>query len=319
LTEKPQPTEVTEPPPSQSSEPQASTQPPVETPQINEFEEKYRQMSEKIGESYGLIDGLSDNPVKIKEMADLLATDFNDISPLHLHKMGWIEQNSFPGASQRDMESAYEEYVQNKFFGLDESDPNFGLSGLNLIEFKRTVETARTSGIQKQGKVKEELANLKSVQGELNNQQPPLSQEEAAKLQEFYLKQFEQVKVDYTQLGIPSEAATLLEPNLFKEFQSKFLDTAAKSPSLGLEEYFPQDANGQATVNFSKLMQDRFLVENFPILAKKLVEYGESVGRQKNAKEVIEKIDAPGPGHTPGGASPEPKFLTLSNGTKIPI
>jgi len=284
---------------------------------MKEYEEQLSQY--KSNPMFGLLDEFETNPQKVSELTELISTDFDKgISDVDLYKRGWMEQNSYPGVSKADLEAAYNEHLQDDFIGFDPSEPNFGLSGKQLINYKRMVETTRAAGKQSQEKAREEISQLRKVQSASSQNGFNDTPEQRAEVAKFYQEQIGSLELSMEKMGIPQEVSTLLGKDLAQSYKASMIEQVSEKPLLGLEAYFTETQNGGSAIDVQALVQDRFFLDNRAKIIEAAIATGRSQGRVEMAKEMEGKMNAPTVGHNPAGQNGEPKFITLANGTKIP-
>jgi hypothetical protein len=285
---------------------------------MKEYEEQINQY--KSNSLFGLLEEFESNPERVSELTELISTDFDKgISDVDLYKRGWMEQNSYPGVSKSDLEAAYNEHLQDDFIGFDPHELNFGLSGKQLINYKRMVETTRAAGKQSQEKARAEISQLKKVQSVSSQDGFNDTPEQRAEVAKFYQDKIGSLDLNMEKIGIPQEVSSLLGKDLAQSYKASMIEQVGEKPLLGLEAYFTQTENGGNAIDVQALVQDRFFLDNRAKILEAAIASGRSQGRAEMAKEMEGKMNAPSVGHNPGGQNGEQKFITLSNGTKVPI
>lgn len=263
-----------------------------------------------------LLKTLMEDPAQAAEMAGVLTSDYNNADPFDLYREGWMQKHAFQGVSYSQLNDAFEEHISEDLFGFDSSEPEFGLTGRKLLQFRQEVEMTRATKIKQQAEFRDALTQF---QGPQNNQGYSDTPEQRAEVAKYYQDEIARVNIDYKGLGLPAEVANLLDPALASSYKASMIEQVGEKPLLGLERFFIKTANGSEALDVQKLSQSMFMVDNFQTIIDKAIAQGMSKGRADMAKELEGKINQPGPGHTPGGSSQTPNMLRMSDGTLVPM
>jgi hypothetical protein len=305
---KPEPAAVVETP--------IATETQAQPDRIKELEEEVNRI--KSNPTFGLLEEIETNPQKIGELTRLISTDFDkDVSDMDLYKDGWMKQNSYPGVSAKDLQDAYNEHIEQDFVGFDPNEANYGLSGRDLINYKRMVEVTRAANKTEQQQAREQITQLRSVSQKPDDTYRD-TPEQRAKVAEFYQEELDKLSIDYADIGIPQGVATLLGPELAKTYKASMVEQVVEKPLLGLERYFTQNENGPA-MDVHSVFKAGFILDNMPSIIEKAIAHGRSMERVEFAKEMEGKINHPTQGHTPGGSTVQPRTMKLPDGTLVPI
>lgn len=287
----------------------------VETPAVNEFEQKFSELNSKVGQYLPLLDKLDENPAELKRLGDLLATDPNTIPEMDLYRNWYFEKHGNIGLDRAKLERAFEDHLFNKFGGIDPSQADFGLEGEKLVDFLTRAQEARSSFIKQQSEAKEAVSQLKSVSKDYAPQNNEPSPEDMAKLAQYYQQQFDSLTLKPEDLGLPQEVSALIDTKELDEFKAKFVGDVSGKPLFGLERYFNQDN----TLNLGTLLSDSYKLASYETKLQKAFEQGFNQGAAKKSIEVQQTIAQPGPGHTPGGQPQEDQWLVMPGGSRVPM